>query len=230
MASTHGLGRRGLGLVLGCALLGTGGCATGPGPAAEGVSGTVHERSHADDRLERNHYLATRSGGAPAHDGHGGSVTRTARAGAQLATAAFQDVRAAEAAGWKSSLTTLGCFQDPERGGMGVHYVNDALLDDTVDIRRPEALVYELGRGGRVTGLVAHEYIVPLVAWHRSSPPRLFGVAFHRHPSLPLYVLHAWLWKDNVRGDLEDWNPAVRLCPSGVKIFGQDQPSDGHHS
>ncbi|MGG5260635.1 hypothetical protein [Phycicoccus avicenniae] len=223
MPPTHAPARRGLAVILGGALLGAGGCATDPGagPAA-------HERSHADDRLELDHYLANRSATATArdeHGGHGASVSRTDRARAQLATAAFQDVRAAEAAGWRSSLTTLGCFQDPERGGMGVHYVNDALLDDRVDVRRPEALVYELGRGGRVTGLVAHEYIVPVDAWHRTSPPQLFGVAFHRHPSLPLYVLHAWLWKDNARGDLDDWNPAVRLCPPGVPIFGQARPT-----
>ena len=87
------------------------------------------------------------------------------RAAAQLATAAFQDVDAAEAAGYVSSLDTLGCFQDPAHGGMGVHYIDESLLDATVDIARPEALVYELDGNGAITGLVAHEYIVPVDAW-----------------------------------------------------------------
>ncbi len=167
---------------------------------------------------------------AALHDGHDqpaqrSSISRTDRAKAQLAAAAFQDLEPAKAAGWKSSLQTLGCFQDPARGGMGVHYINDALLDGTVDITQPEALVYELDADASVTSLVAHEYIVPIDAWTRRAPPRLFGVAFHQHPTLPLYVLHAWLWKHNARGDFDDWNPAVRQCPPGVPIFGKDLPT-----
>ena len=146
------------------------------------------------------------------------------RAAAQLASAAFQDVGAAEAAGYASTIDTLGCFQDPEAGGMGVHYLNESLLDATVELARPEALVYELDRDGTITGLVAHEYIVPVDAWTSKSPPSLVGVDFHRHPTLPLWVLHTWIWKDNVDGVFVDWNPAVRLCPDGVPIFGVDLP------
>jgi hypothetical protein len=47
---------------------------------------------------------------------------------------------------------------------------------------------------------------------------------FHRHPVLPLWVLHTWLWKDNPAGVFADWNPAVRPCPAGVPIFGRDLP------
>ena len=146
------------------------------------------------------------------------------RVAAMLAAAGFQDVTTAEAAGYASSLDALGCFQDPTRGGMGVHYINQALMDDKVDITKPEALVYELDAAGHITGLVAHEYIVPIDAWHKSTPPNLFGMPFHKHPSLPLWILHTWLWKDNPRGVFQDWNPAVRQCPAGVPIFGQDPP------
>lgn len=143
---------------------------------------------------------------------------------AMLANAAFQDIEVAEAAGYASSMDTLGCFQNPDAGGMGVHYINDALLDATVNVRQPEALVYELGADGRIAGLVAHEYIVPVEAWTSPQPPSLFGMQFHRHPSLPLWVLHAWLWKPNPDGMFADWNPAVRLCPAGVPVFGRDLP------
>ena len=146
------------------------------------------------------------------------------RAAAMLATAGFQDVATAEAAGYASSLDTLGCFQDPAKGGMGVHYINQALLDANLDITKPEALVYELDATGHITGLVAHEYIVPDAAWTSTTPPTLFGQSFHHHPTLPLWVLHAWLWKDNPSGDFQDYNPAVRLCPAGVPIFGKDLP------
>jgi hypothetical protein len=134
-------------------------------------------------------------------------------------------VASAEAAGYASTIDTLGCFQSPERGGMGVHYVNGDLLDDEVDIAEPEAMVYELDATGHIVGLVAHEYIVPVEVWTSPQAPRLFGLDFHRHPTLPLWVLHTWLWKDNPAGLFEDWNPAVRPCPAGAPIFGKDLPA-----
>ena len=146
-------------------------------------------------------------------------------AAAQRATAAFQDVVMAEAAGYASTVDTLGCFEDDALGGMGLHYLDETLMDATVDIAAPEALVYELDADGEVAGLVAHEYIVPIEAWTGSAPPSLFGMDFHRHPTLPLWVLHAWLWKDNVTGMFADWNPAVRPCPAGVPVFGVDLPA-----
>ena len=184
---------------------------------------------------------------ACADDDHGSSATTTAvtaspattmpghgtghkmdpadRAAAMLATAGYQDVATAEAAGYASSLDTLGCFTDPELGGMGLHYIDQSLMDDQVDIAEPVALVYELDANGDVTGLVAHEYIVPIDAWTQTTPPQLFGMDFHQHPTLPLWVLHAWLWKDNPSGIFQDWNPAVRQCPPGVPVFGKDLPS-----
>ena len=154
-----------------------------------------------------------------------GEMTAADRASAMLATAAYQDVAVAEAAGYASSLDSLGCFQNPEQGGMGVHYIDQALMDATVDITKPEALVYELDADGAITGLVAHEYIVPIEAWTAAEPPTLFGMDFHQHPTLPLWVLHTWLWKENPHGVFDDWNPAVRLCPAGVPIFGAGDPA-----
>jgi hypothetical protein len=157
---------------------------------------------------------------------HAGHTMRTEdRVAAMRASAGFQDVAVAEEAGYASSIGTLGCFQSPEQGGMGVHHIDGDLLDATVDITTPEALVYELDASGQVTGLVAHEYIVPVDAWTSSKPPKLFGMDFHRHPTLPLWVLHTWLWKDNPAGVFQDWNPAVRLCPAGVPVFGTDLPA-----
>ena len=160
-----------------------------------------------------------------AHDhGAGREIDPRDRVTVMLATAGFQDVATAEAAGYASSLDTLGCFQDPSKGGMGLHHIDASLLDATLDPRTPEALVYELGLDGEPIGLVGLEYIVPIEAWSSNKPPRLFGMDLHRHPTLPLWVMHAWLWKDNPRGTFEDWNPAVRLCPPGVPIFGVDLP------
>jgi hypothetical protein len=145
-------------------------------------------------------------------------------AAANLAAAPYQDVAQAEAAGYVSTLDTLGCFEDPQRGGMGVHYSNEALMDATVDISAPEALVYELDAEGQVTELVAHEYIVPIDAWTENDPPRLFGRDFYQHPSLPMWILHTWIWKDNPMGVFEDFNPRVRPCPDGVPVYGEQRP------
>ena len=49
----------------------------------------------------------------------------------------------------RRSVDTLGCFQSPGRGGMGVHYIDADLMDATVDVTKPEALVYELDAAGR---------------------------------------------------------------------------------
>ena len=139
-------------------------------------------------------------------------------------TADFQDVATAEAAGYTSTVDTLGCFQNPAHGGMGVHYVDQDLVDDHVDLTKPEALVYEFDATGQISGLVAHEYIVPIDAWTSPTPPSLAGIAFHKHPTLPLWILHTWLWKDNPTGIFQDWNPAVRQCPTSLPIFGTDLP------
>jgi hypothetical protein len=142
---------------------------------------------------------------------------------ARQATAKFHKVSHAEAAGYASTLDVLGCFQNPGVGGMGVHYLNGALLDGTVEASAPEALVYEMRDDGQLK-LVALEYIVPIGAWEGGVPPSLFGQHFHQHPTLPLWVLHAWIWRPNPSGMFEDWNPRVDLCPDDVPIFGVDLP------
>lgn len=196
----------------GLALLGlaAAAAATGAGQLASADSSDGADASAA----ERPHHATARD------------MSAADRATAMLATAGFQDLPTAEAAGYTSSLDALGCFQDASQGGMGLHYINEGLLDAALDPRQPEALVYELGADGEPVGLVAHEYIVPVDAWTSAEPPRLFGVPLHQHPVLPLWVLHTWLWKDNPGGVFADWNPAVRMCPSGVPVFGVDLPAD----
>ncbi len=146
---------------------------------------------------------------------------------AYLGAAPFQDVEVAEAAGWVSTIETLGCFENPDEGGMGVHWLNESLLDDVVDAAQPEALVYELDAAGEVVGLVGHEYLVPVDAWSSHKPPSLFGIDFHEHPVLPFWILHTYLWKENPAGMFNDWNPAIRMCPDGVMVFGEEPAGDG---
>ena len=153
----------------------------------------------------------------PGHGGgpHKGQMHPSQVAALRGATARFQRLENALAEGY----TAFGdCFSDPVLGGMGYHYVNDALVaDPEIDPLRPELLVYERQRNGRLR-LVAVEYITFVSAWHAQGhhkPPSLFGQEFHINPTLleePFYLLHAWVWKRNPAGILADWNPNVR-CP-----------------
>ena len=104
------------------------------------------------------------------------------------------------------------CFDDPA-GGMGVHYVKD--IDAIVDPIDPEALVYEVGEHGRLN-LVGVEYIVPETLVDPNNIPMLFGEMFHHHPYLPVFILHAWVWKHNPSGLFADWNPRVGACPAPI--------------
>jgi hypothetical protein len=105
----------------------------------------------------------------------------------------------------------ITCFDSDTAGGMGVHYVRN--IDDTVDPADPEALVYQVGRHGRLR-LVALEYIIPEEFVGLDGPPVLFGQTMHHHSYLPVYILHVWIWKWNPSGLFADFNPRVRDCPS----------------
>ena len=147
---------------------------------------------------------------------------------AKGATEGFRTLGAATRHGYGlvKDVKGLACIADPAAGAMGEHYVRpDLLKDGTVDVRRPEALVYEPLRGG-ARRLVAAEYIVLQKAWdaRHAMAPMLFGRMFMRTPApnrfgLPaFYSLHAWVWKSNPAGALSMWNPAVtcRYEPKGA--------------
>lgn len=136
------------------------------------------------------------------------------QAAAMVATARYQDVAVAEADGWASTIDTLGCFQNPTQGGMGVHYVNDGLMDASVDVTKPEALVYELDADGQVVGLVAHEYIVPTEAWTSSRPRACSDAASTGTP----YCRSGWC----TPGSGRTTRPAC--SPTGTPPYGRAPP------
>lgn len=153
-------------------------------------------------------------GDAPA----GGFDLHRALAEARKATLPFTDVNAAIAANYVKFPDLAGdCVAQPGQGGMGIHYLNGALVDAELDPLRPELLVYRQASGGRLE-LAALEYVVPAPVWDalHAQPPSLFGHAFHllRVPNryglgTPLYTLHVWLWEHNPDGLFNDWNPRV---------------------
>ena len=101
---------------------------------------------------------------------------------------------------------------------MGYHYLKGSLMDLTVEELTPEAMVYEADANGRLS-LVAVEYIVPAKEWDAQNKElaTLFGQKFHLNEKLGVYVLHAWIGKENPSGVYEDWNPTVscRYMPAG---------------
>lgn len=136
------------------------------------------------------------------------------------ATAQFQRTPAARAAGYEPMPGLDDCFQSYGIGGMGYHFINNNLLDTTVDLLHPEAMVYAPDANGSIQpGAV--EYIVPAAAWdaEHTELPRLFGHRFHLSERLGAYVLHVWVWKNNPSGMFEDWNPDVS-CPEPLHWDG----------
>jgi hypothetical protein len=139
-------------------------------------------------------------------------------ADARKATAPFTDVDAAIAANYVKFPDLAGdCVAQPGQGGMGIHYLNGALVDGVLDPLRPELLVYRQTAGGKLE-LAALEYVVPAPVWDalHPQPPSLFGHPFHllRVPNrygltTPLYTLHVWLWEHNPDELFNDWNTRV---------------------
>jgi hypothetical protein len=157
---------------------------------------------------------------------HGGDADASAEhiqqqiADVRRATRPFFDVQAAITAGYVPFADKDGyCVSQPGAGGMGIHYLNGGLIDAVLDPLKPEALMYEPKKNGRLE-LVGVEYIVFQEAWDalHPQPPVLFGHPFHlvRAPNrcnVPaFYELHLWVWEHNRNGLFNDWNPSVR-CP-----------------
>jgi hypothetical protein len=128
------------------------------------------------------------------------------------ATKAFQDTAAAHAAGYPTA-TMTPCLSDSSAGGMGHHFVNRALLVDSIDVEHPQILLYGPAPGGTLK-LVAVEYIIPYRIHPREAEaPRIFGRALRQNDPLKLWNLHVWAWEENPAGLFAEWNPAVK-CPA----------------
>jgi hypothetical protein len=144
------------------------------------------------------------------------------------ATEDFKNVAAAEDAGYG---LFHGCVSGPERGAMGIHFVNGDLVGDgEINALQPEALIYEL-RSGELR-LVGVEYVVIAEAWDAAheAPPSLMGQVFHyvgapnRYRIPAFYELHVWAWKQNPSGMFTDWNPNVS-CENYTENAGEGEHS-----
>ena len=142
----------------------------------------------------------------------------------KAASARFHSVSQAEAAGYSGEgepcVSSPGAPLPP--GRMGIHFPNEALLDDpAIDPLKPELLLYEPQENGRLE-LVGIEYMKraadqtpPIDA---SDRPSVLGVPFdgpmpEHAPGMGWhYDLHVWFWRDNPAGQFVPFNTAVS-CP-----------------
>lgn len=140
--------------------------------------------------------------------------------------APYQDVKAAEAAGYA---LFHGCVNGPQGGAMGVHFVNGDLVGDAkVEASKPEALMYEM-KNGKMQ-LVGVEYVTIAEGWDAANkmPPMLKGQLFtyntspNRYGIPAFYALHVWT-KPNPNGAFADWNPRV----SCDEYVGEDSTHAG---
>lgn len=130
--------------------------------------------------------------------------------------------------------STLGCVVYPN-GGMGVHFLNPALIGPTPDPFRPQILVYEPTRDGTLH-LVAAEWFIPL-ATGVTERPHIFGRPFDgpmegHEPLMPRelhhYDLHVWLWKDNPAGLFNPINPRVDCEGYAYRMSEEPPPIVAH--
>ncbi len=115
----------------------------------------------------------------------------------------------------------FGCVSGSDHGAMGIHYVKKSLLNGTIDVNHPQALIYEPSSNGQMK-LVGVEYIADQATWLKSNsgPPVLDGQVFllvdypNRFTIPAFFELHVWAWRDNPQGSFVDWNNHV-TCAGG---------------
>jgi hypothetical protein len=153
--------------------------------------------------------LDSSSAGTESSNGLGDATIDRDVARIRAATVAFKSLDAAAAAGYEREVHH--CLDNPPHGAMGYHHQNNALLDDRIELERPEILVYERLPDGeyRLNGV---EYVVPFSAWPETrEPPTVMGQNLKPAPTLGIWYLHVWVWTENPSGLFADWNPRV-MC------------------
>ena len=103
----------------------------------------------------------------------------------------------------------LDALNIPSTAGMGVHYINEGLIDTTLDPMEPEAI--QFGPDGEIWNV---EYLTP----PQETPMQLFGQDLNFVEEVELDALHLWVI-DNPNGQFADFNPAV-ACTTAAPETG----------
>lgn len=120
------------------------------------------------------------------------------------ATDDLTNVKDAEAAGYHAE---GGCVEKPGVGAMGVHYVNQDLVDGVIDPEAPEVLVFMPdGKGNYTLGAV--EFLTVGL----TEAPVIAGIQFDNGPGPDNHSLHAWIYVENPKGTFVNYNPTIS-CP-----------------
>jgi hypothetical protein len=164
------------------------------------ASGNVHA-GHGTEAASPSGAMSATTTSAVSIDGD------TARL--RAAAAVFHSRDAALAAGY--AVKNPACVSHPTLGAMGYHLDNAKLLDDRVEVERPEVLLYRRTSAGDYE-LTAVEYMVPFSAHPPTLPPPTV-MGQERKPFAPgkFWYRHVWAWLDNPSGLFADWNPRV-IC------------------
>jgi hypothetical protein len=162
---------------------------------------------------------------------------------AKAALGKYQDPIAAVRDGYFS---TVSCMEFPtglnehdahgghggmsyKAGGMGVHFLNTALIGPTLDPTKPQVLIYE--PVGDKLQLVAAEWFAPVMPGVKEAP-KVLGRALEgpmeghapiMSPGLHHWDLHVWLWKNNPSGMFSPTNPDLK-CPKTGYSYAGDPP------
>ena len=119
---------------------------------------------------------------------------------ARTATVRYADVANAIADGYADINVVMP--------NMGRHFMKQTLVDDRFEVDKPEILVYS--PDGGTLKLVAVEYAVPLDK-SVNAPSGFTGPddVWDRNTGFQLWLLHAWVHRDNPSGVFNPTNPAV---------------------
>jgi hypothetical protein len=152
---------------------------------------------------------------------HGSSGSRWDLLRAAVATARYHSTNQATRAGYgpfPAGVPLHECISSFDNtGAMGFHWLNGANLTTDLNPTKPQVLVYEPDRNGKLH-LVALEFVVFKADWvaaHGDTVPELFGEMFmdsgfpNRFDLPQFYALHVWLWKFNPSGLFAPFNPRV---------------------
>jgi len=202
------------------------------GAAGQAVPPAAHTHG---DQVSAGAMTAPHEHGSPAVSMTFTELEQTAQqlAAARQATEKYQDVRVAEAAGYRA----IG----PDVPGMGIHYVRQS-DHRQFSITEPPILLYErdaaVPGGLRLVG-VSYLFVAPsdasgqpvnppfpkaLASWHKHNnicvlPDNSTAVDLTesqcaardgRFTAETSWMLHAWIWKDSPAGVFSSTNPLVK--------------------
>ena len=89
--------------------------------------------------------------------------------------------------------------------------MNGGLVDNVIELERPELLMYEPQRDGSLQ-LVGLDYVVPRPEGTGDNKPApLLGMEFAPIvvQGVSVWALHIWAWRPNALGVFTPWNPGV---------------------